>query len=229
MEPGPFGIAASACGLEPALVLPTPGDTDAHEVLPTFRGMVGSTFKVGGWGVVECDSLGEETFWGTSFLGREIGMEEVTGEDLPDVWVPAPVSPGRAFLSTLSACSRLLSWAGVSIAAETLLAGAFTTVGPLLVGVFTTVETLLVEVFTKGGTLPLGGLTTVGTLLVGAFTTVVVLLVDVFTTKGILPLGAFTTVGTLLVEVFTTGGTLLVGLLLDGAGAGFWKNFSRAC
>lgn len=32
--------------------------------------------------MVECDSLGEGTFGGTSFLGRGIEIEEVAGEDL---------------------------------------------------------------------------------------------------------------------------------------------------
>lgn len=128
--------------------------------------------------MVECDSLVEGTFGGTSFLGRVIRTEEVAGEDLLGAWEPALVSPGRAFLRTLSACSRLLSWAGLSTTAETLLAevftttwplpvGTVTTVGALLVGAVTTVVegTLLVEVFTRGETLPLGAVTTVGTLL----------------------------------------------------------------
>lgn len=32
--------------------------------------------------MVECDSLAEGTFGGTSFLGRVIRTEEVAGEDL---------------------------------------------------------------------------------------------------------------------------------------------------
>lgn len=80
-------------------------------------------------------------------------------------WVPAPVSAGRAFLRTLNACSRLLSWVGASTTGETLLAEVFITAGTLPVWAVTTV-----------GTLPFVALTTVGTLLVGAFTTVVTLL-----------------------------------------------------
>lgn len=89
-------------------------------------------------------------------MGRVIRTEEVAGEDLLGAWEPAPVSPGRAFLRTLSACSRLLSWAGLSTTAETLLAEVFTTTWPLPEGTVTTVEVLLV-----------GAVTTVETLLAG--------------------------------------------------------------
>lgn len=62
--------------------MPIWSDTDAQGVLPTLRGTVDSIFEAGGWGVVECDSLAEGTFCGTSFLGRVIETEDVAGEDL---------------------------------------------------------------------------------------------------------------------------------------------------
>lgn len=134
--------------------------------------------------------------------GQVTATSHISSTYLLGAWVPAPISPGRAFLRTLSACSRLLSWAGASTTAETLLAAVFTTAGTLPVGAFATV-----------GTLPSVALTTVGALLMGAFTTVVTLL-----------LVEFTTVDTLLVGAVTTVDTLLAGLLLagTGAGAGAW-------
>lgn len=92
--PSPLPSATSACGLEPAPVLPTPGetpglflpawsDTGVHGVLPTLSGAVGSIFEAGlrTW-VVERGSLAERTFCGTSFLGRVIRTEEEAGKDL---------------------------------------------------------------------------------------------------------------------------------------------------
>lgn len=108
--------ATFACGLEPAPVLPTPGETpglflpawsdaDVHGVLPILGGAVGSIFEVGlrAW-VFECESLAEGTFCVTSFLGRVIRTEEVAGEDLsgrewasgmgqPRSHTPAPKKP----------------------------------------------------------------------------------------------------------------------------------------
>lgn len=88
----PF-TATSVCDLEPALVLPTPGDaswlflpvwSDVHGVLSTLGGAAISIFEAGlrAWGLAECDSLAEGTFGGTSFLRRVTETEEVAGEGL---------------------------------------------------------------------------------------------------------------------------------------------------
>lgn len=89
--PLPFTPATSACGLEPALVLPTHGEmpglfwpTWSNTLLsPTFSGAADSIFivELEVW-VVKPDGLAEGTFCGTSFLGRVIRTEEVAGKDL---------------------------------------------------------------------------------------------------------------------------------------------------